>query len=86
MISPELERYFQERFDEYKFTKRESIVALLVLEGLKNIEIASICRIKIKSVKDFTTKIYKKTKTVNRNKFIILFYQTRLKTLPPGKL
>lgn len=85
MISPELERYFQERFDEYKFTKRESKVALLVLEGLANIEIASLCRIKIKSVKDFTTKIYKKTKTVNRNKFIILFYQSRLKSLPSGK-
>lgn len=84
MISKEVEHFFIQKFNEFDFTKRESKVALLVLEGLSNVEIASLCRIKIKSVKDFTTKIYRKTQTINRAKFIILFYQEGINALPGG--
>jgi len=85
--NPEVSQLFMLKCLEMDMTKREVEVALLILEGLSNLDISAILKIKIKSVKDFAGRIYKKSGYKNRSSFIVNFHQTafdQLTGLPMG--
>ncbi len=55
-----------EQFVKYGLTLREQEITTLICDGKSNKEISDILCISLQTVKDYTSKIYKKTKTHSR--------------------
>lgn len=56
----------QEQLEMYGLTLREQEITVLICDGKCNKEISDILCISLQTVKDYTSKIYKKTKTHSR--------------------
>lgn len=75
-FSRSLRTNFESQLHAHALTPRESCVAVLILEGLSNKEIAAQCRISELTVKDHLKHIYQKTGTHQRTALLALLLGT----------
>lgn len=73
---------------EYKLSNQQMIISTMILDGHSNAEIAEHLKVRVPTLKNYITALYKLVQVKDRNNFISLFYQKvlrkRMGILPKG--
>ncbi|MEA3405890.1 MAG: LuxR C-terminal-related transcriptional regulator [Pseudomonadota bacterium] len=76
----EFSKIIQNQFEEWKLTKSEKEVALLLLKGLTLDEIASVRETREKTVRQQASNLYKKAGIAGRHELVAFFFEDLLIT------
>lgn len=87
-MSTDLKQSISNELLPFNLSEQQLIIAKMILDGYSNADIAIALNVKVPTVKNYVTTVYKKTKTKDRHDLIATIYKEVIKknisNLPGG--